>query len=290
MSFAVRLMAVWSICLSSLYAQDYSHTIEGNYPLTSQSFSPIKIGFTLSWNETGNRVDGVYSDNYFATSAPVTGTTTNKGRILNVAFAEPTQGIKSINLTMPQIGLFNGQAAVQITTTNAAGVPFDAGNIVTNMSSRVLNPVNAGARPCIVGFGVFSGFCGQFAGTISEVSDPKNRCNLIGKGITKLEMAHNTEIKLFQNVENNNLKGRVPHMLGRLPASPLSPNVNMTNRICGLVENTTFPQTGCKVLNLTGAFQEVGDTPNFTGTYSISDESTRATCRYSLNLFRDVAY
>jgi hypothetical protein len=258
--------------------------------VASQSFAPLTVNFTLSWNETGNRIDGVYSDNYFATSAPVTGTTSGGGRAFSIVFATPAQGIKAIKMGTNSIGVYNGPSMVSVTTMNVAGVPVDAANIGGQMRSRVLNPSTAGTQNCIVGFGVLSGYCGQYAGTITEVADPQQRCNLVGNGQTKLELGFNSQLRFFSNVRNNNLVGLPSQFAGRLPQNPMNGNVNIINRFCGPVPNTNFPERGCQLLQLTGAFQDIGDTLNFKGTYTIMDEYSRYTCRYEMNLNRDVTY
>ena len=290
MSLVVRFFVFWMLVFGSAFAQDYSNTLEGTYPVASQSFIPLTVNFTLQWNETGNRIDGVYTDNYFATSAPVTGTTTAAGRAFSVVFAAPAQGVKAIKLGTNQVGIYNGNVTTSVTTLNAAGVPVDIANITSNMNSRVLNPTLSGVQDCVVGFGVLSGFCGQYSGTITEVQDPQNRCHLTGQGPTKLEMGFDSQIKLFSNVVDNNLKGMPSQPIGKLPPSPLSGNVNLRNRICGPVANTNFPNRGCQILNLTGAFQDIGDTLNFTGTYTITDDYSRYSCRYEMNINRDIAY
>lgn len=292
MNLVVRLFAIWSICLTLAWAQeDYDFSLEGNYPINSQSFRPITVTYTIQWNEKGNRINGIYTDNYFGTSLPVTGTTTTFGRSLDVTLTEPVQGVETLNFLTSQVGLHNGDVTLVLTTRNSANIPLGQQNIEAVMGSRVMNPVTANDSSCIVGFGVLSGFCGQYAGTISEVYDPNNYCNLLEPGVTKLELGEDQSLRLYFQTSGNNLRGRPSHEIGKLPLTPMDENVDITGRICSVLPGVNFlgPEA-CKILNLTGAFQELGGSHNFTGTYTIRDEMTDYQCRYSLSLYRDVEY
>jgi hypothetical protein len=249
----------------------------------------MNVNFRVDWNEQGPRITGVYSDNYFATSANVVGTTNAAGRVLQVILPTPVNGVKTITLQTTATGLFNGTIPISISTRNVAGVPVDNPQAQATMSSQVINPSPAPGTTCITGFGALSGFCGLYAGTIAETRDVNNRCSLLGPGATRVELATNLEMRIYFNFQDTLVDIPV-HSLGALPASPTSSNVNLRQRTCNAIYGTAFPAQNCKVKNLVGSFLQIGDVHNFTGTYTIIDEVTGQNCNYTMNLNRSQAY
>ncbi len=286
----MKLFALLVLLFSNAWAQEeYAFTLQGNFPVSSQSFIPINVTYTISWNETGNRIDGIYTDDYFGTEVPVSGTTTSYGRSLEAVLPNPVQGVKTLNFIVTQVGQYNGQVNLTITLKNENGGPVNQVPDLAVMNSRILasTPDN---ESCSLGFGVLAGFCGQYAGTIKETSDANNRCNLLVPGVTKLVMNEDKTVRIYFNTQEGRLTGRPFHYLGLLPLGLSDPNVVMTQEACSPLPNTQFTTRNCKVLNLTGAFQESGETPSFTGTYTITERQTGLRCIYNLSLLRDIEY
>lgn len=283
MSLFVRFFALFIFWLNLAVAQtDYSFRSQGSFTITSQSFIPTTVNYVMEWNEIGNRIAGVYSDNFFSPSAPVNGSSSMAGRSFVVTLPNADRGVQSISMVTSQIGLYNGDITMTVTTRNAASVPVDVANVEANMTSRVLSTAagaGAGTSTCIVDFGVLSGFCGSYAGTIVETVDTNGRCDLLGGGVTNLVLLDDRSLRL-------NFAGKV-HDLGNIPPSLMLPNINLNKRNCGPLVNTTFFQNNCQIMNLTGSFMDMGETKGFQGTYTITDEVNGNTCAYNFNLLRD---
>lgn len=278
------------LTVSSLFAQTTPQfTLNGSYSVASQSLTPTPVNFTIEWNERGNMIEGTYSDNYFSTSTPVTGTSENYGRTLNITFPTVTQGIRSISMTTSQTGLWNNSVPLTVTTRNAAGVPVDNASTTAAMTSQPINPQAAAGGSCMLGFGTLSGYCGLYSGTVTENSDPANRCNLIGPGSTRLEMSLDGQLSLYFNFQTST-QGLPAHRLGPIPNSPLTNTMNRISRNCGSLTQTAFSSANCQTITLNGTFLDLGGTRNFTGTYTIMDEANKESCTYSMNLNRALAY
>lgn len=286
----MKLFALLVLLISSAWAQeDYAFTLEGDFPVSSQSFVPINVTYTIRWDESGNRINGIYTDDYFGTEVPVTGTTTSYGRSFEAVLPNAVQGVKTLNFIVTQVGQYNGQVNLTITLKNVTGGPVNQTPDLAVMNSRILASTTDN-ESCSLGFGVLAGFCGQYAGTISEAVDGANKCNLIVPGVTKLVMNEDKTVRIYFNTEGNRLSGRPFHYLGLLPLGLSDPNVEMTTQACSPLPNTSFTTDSCKELNLTGAFLDAGENPSFTGTYTITELQTGQRCSYNLKLLRDIEY
>lgn len=285
----MSVFGLFFFSLAALAQNSTQFSLQGTYSVSSQSLSPTPINFSISWNETGNKIEGTYSDNYFSQSSPVTGSTETFGRTFNIVFPTPTQGIRSILMTTAQTGIINTTIPLTIQTRNPAGVPVDNSSVNVSMTSQPYSPAASSTNACVLGFGTLTGYCGLYAGTISENHDPANRCNLLGPGSTRLELAIDTRLALFFNYQTTT-SGVPVHRLGAIPPSPLNNNLNVSARNCGTLAQTNFSSANCQTMILTGAFLDLGGTRNFTGTYTITDETNKETCTYSMNLNRDIVY
>jgi hypothetical protein len=286
----MKLFSLLVFLLSAAWAQEeYAFSLEGDYPVASQSFIPINVTYTIRWNETGNKIEGIYTDDYFGSEIPVTGTTTSYGRSLEAVLEDPLRGVKTINFIVTQVGQYNGQVNLTITLKNESGGPVNQTPDLGRMNSRVLNPA-AEKEGCSLGFGELAGYCGQYAGTISEAIDGANKCNLLVPGVTKLVLNKDKTVRIYFNTEGNRLSGRPFHYLGLLPAVMRDSNVILKTQVCSPLPNTQFTTDSCKEINLTGAFLDQDDTPSFTGTYTIKKLETGEICSYNLNLLRDIEY
>lgn len=282
----MKLFALLVFLFSTAWAQEeYGFQLSGDFPVTSQSFRPINVTYTIRWKETGNRINGIYTDDYFGSEIPVTGTTTSYGRSLEAVLPNPVQGVKTLNFIVTQVGQYNGQVNLTITLKNVTGGPVNQTPDLAVMNSRILNSANDDDA-CTLGFGILAGFCGQYAGTITETSDGEEKCNLLVPGVTKLVMNEDKTVRIYFNTEGSRLEGRPFHYLGLLPVAINSPNVVLSTQACAPLPNTEFTTKTCKALNLTGAFLDQDDTPSFTGTYTITNQQTGERCIYNLNLLR----
>ncbi len=262
----------------------------GNFSLFASRYSPIQASFTLIWNETGNAIEGTYSDNVFAANAGVTGMISGGKRIFQVVFATPDlkHGVKSLQIETPDIKGMAPNLSTTILAKDINGRSIESTNILAgiNQDNALTFQAQQATEQCALGFGALTGFCGLYAGNLIESNDGGNVCQL---GSTRLELALNGELSFYFNY-NGSLTGIPRHNFGSILGVPMSQNINTTVRHCGPLPGTNMNSAGCKTLHLVGSFQDFGSIKNFSGTYDIRDEVTGNSCGYSMNLGRDVIY
>ncbi len=275
------------------FAQEFKYHLEGSFATSAnpETMEPTIVNYSMNWNETTSAIQGIYQDNYFAKDGPKTlsGTVANNGRTFNVIFSEEINEVKSITFKTIQTGLANGSIPITITTRNNIGVPIDAPNTFALMTTRNLVDQNPDDSTCILGFGALTGYCGLYNGTIREISDTRDRCNLLTTGNARLELATNTSFNFYPNYLAGNTNLEV-HNIGNFLPSPQNSSINISSRVCTSIPGTTFVDLNCKILNLTGVFFEQITTVLFTGTYTITDEVNGDFCSHGMNLTREVPY
>jgi hypothetical protein len=284
----MKLLIICFFISLSAFSQTYRFRLEGTYSLTPGT-SPAAVNFTLQWNEFDTQIRGIYKDNYYSGSANVEGITSTGNRTMNVIFPDAVNGAKNITFLSSQTQPVNGAMPLSITVRDASGA-----TILTNNISGIMSSVNASNGPdgtlCSVGFGSLTGFCGLYAGTVTEGADANNRCNLVGDGSLRMELSTDKSVNIFLNYTNS-IQGLPVHRLGAIPLTSLSPNIDQRSRNCGTLAGTSFFTGNCQSLQLTGSFNETsGSGRTFTGTYTITDETSAETCTLSLNLERSTAY
>lgn len=269
------------------FAQGYRMT--GNFTLFGNTFAPLRATYTLMWTEDETFIEGRYSDDVLGANIGVTGSIINGKRTFQIVFPtpDPRRGVKSLAMETTATPGMHPTAQVSVLAKSLNGVPLQSAIVFSNITPDVNAIAEAQeATDCAVGFGALTGFCGLYAGNISEGGDTGNLCQLLGP---RLELATNGELSLYFNY-NGTLRGIPRHEFGSLLGMPLSQNINTTIRHCGPLPGTNMNSVGCQTLKLVGSFQDFGTVSNFTGTYDIRDEVTGNTCSYSMNLGRDVVY
>lgn len=288
----MKALLLFLLTFSSFsFAQGYRMT--GNFTLFGASFSPIRSTYTISWNESNNFIEGRYSDNVLASNVGVTGTVLNGKRTFQVVLPtpDPRHGVKSLTIEAPDSTGMNPNVSTTIVSKDMNGIPIESTVVFSGISPDTLASIQAQQATlandhCSTGFGALTGFCGLYAGNMSETTDTGNLCQLTG---TRLELATSGDLSFYFQY-NGSLRGIPRHFFGSLLGTPVDQNINSTIRHCGPLPGTNLNSAGCQTLRLVGSFQDFGTLKNFSGTYDIRDEVTGNTCSYSMTLARDVIY
>lgn len=274
MSFLLRFLLILTYFLTfSLLAQESPNTIRGSFTIPNETLTPTNVNFTINWNEIGGTIQGQYDDNFFARTNNLSGELSADGRRFDIVFDQAEQDIKSLSIFTPITSLNQNQIPVTVTLKDNLGNVITSENIVSTLTtSDVAQP-----SPCSVGFGVLTNYCGIYSGFINETKDEANRCNILGN--TKMELTTNGNIILNPF-----------HSLGSLPLSPMSPDINIIRRNCGVLAGTTFLTNNCQRQNLKGSFIDNNGIRSFVGSYRIIDETNGESCTYSFSFTREVTY
>jgi hypothetical protein len=278
----------------SVFAQSFQYRMEGSFQTIAgpgTPTTPSTVNYSVNWNETATTLQGLYKDNYFTQVGPsiVTGTVEPSERKMNVIFPEAMNRVKSILLTSIEKRNTDGSIPIKVETRDNLGTTIDNPPINFALLTTIQEGISKiNTEHCDVGFGVLTGYCGLYDGTINEISDSAaNRCHLLETGNPRLEIGEDAVIKLYLNYIPGTFS-KTFHTIGSLPLSPESNNININSHYCADLPGTTFPLGDCHALNLSGEFRlEGGQTPRFTGTYTIVDDVTGESCSYGLTLKRE---
>ena len=292
MSISIRFLTLLIMLLVSQLAfsqsKSYQYQLDGTYSANLPGLtSPQAIRFTLLWNERNGSIEGAYGDTFFTSNSPVTGTAGNTGRVFNIQLPRRIQNVSNIAISSNIANLSGGTLPVQIMMRDVVSQTVDTANIsgVVNVRDELDNPPPSA---CDVGFGVLSGYCGLYKGTLSEISDSGNNCNLPDYGF-RFELNADARTNIYFYYSNTTI-GIPSHALGALPSAPLSAELNLNTRHCGVLVGTNFTADNCQTMNLAGTFIEVGNGRNFRGRYTIIEETTGNTCTYNINVDRETGY
>ena len=285
MTVLIRLLMLFSLSISA-FAQDFEKKMEGSFSLNTSDISPPTVNFSISWNEANGEIQGIYSDNYFVSSAEVSGSSLLQGKSFLVDFPIVTNGVRSIAIMA--IGSGPGSAPLTLTLRDTFGNASSIHNVTAVMTGASIGEVEENVS-CSVGFGDLTGYCGLYAGNINEISDNRALCYRVDSSATRLELAANMEMRMYLGYRDT-IVGLPSHPLGSLPISPVTGEVSLTGRNCGELSGTRFPAGSCQTISLSGSFTELVGVKRFNGTYVISDDETEQSCTYSLTLDREVAY
>lgn len=271
----------------SAFAQEFQYRLEGSFVSGNST-----VNYFINWNETDATIQGLYQDNLLARGPKLlSGSVTVSGRTMSVILPEDVLGVRSISLETPVSGDINGSVPVNIKTSDSIGRVIGSARTF----AMVTKPFNRGAQSiqntnqCTVGFGALTGFCGIYEGSMNEIYDNRQRCDLVSGGNYRLELAADTVFRLYLNYIPG-LPVTEFHNIGAFLPSPTSNTINITGRNCSVLPGTTFIPNNCKTINLNGVFLNQISNISFTGTYTISDEVTADTCSYSLMLHREIVY
>ena len=272
----------------SAFAQEFQYRLEGSFASNATT-----INYTVNWNETSTTLQGLYQDNLFAKGpTTLTGVMSATGRTMTVILPTETFSVRQISLQTPMVSTSTGSIPMNITTRDNIGRIVDApSNMAMMTTMQVATAPRAGTNDgsCVVGFGALTGFCGLYNGTINEISDNRERCNILTSGNPRLELAADTVFRLYLNYIPGAPSPEL-HTIGAFLPSPQSSTINVTSRNCTNIPGTTFIPTNCKTVNLNGIFFDQAGTLTFSGTYSIADEVTADSCTYTMSLTREVTY
>lgn len=291
MSISIRLLTLTILFLSSMLVQaqtpNYQYQLDGSFAITLPNLASRSVRFTMLWNEKNSVVNGVYQDDLFSTGSPVTGIAGMQGRVFNIRLPRIIQGIVNISITTNLSNLTGGNLPLMVFMRDQAL------NTITQATTSSIVTIRADYVPptesaCDVGFGVLSGACGLYSGRLNEVTDSANVCSLPDYGF-RLELSADATTNLY--FYYSDIVPRTPvHKLGAFPTAPVTSNVNVTTRHCGMLVGTSFSEGTCQVMSLTGNYTDVGAGKNFQGRYQITEESSGANCVYDITVDREKAY
>lgn len=263
--------------------------LKGSYFFRGGEKKPVT--FKLRWVEDDGRVTGIYSDNRFTNRAVVNGFASDNGRTFEIILPQMDGGVKSFSLLTSSAGPSETgkQIPLQLVTRDMKGNPlstakFEAQFVEITAGGRE-NAQAQEARPCSEGFGELSGYCGRYGGMISEEFDSGRVCDLISRKDLRLEVDNEANV-IFHTEEPNDRHSSQDHLIGRIPSDTPSRTVDIMSRHCRPLPGTNFPGDDCKRINLIGTFTNRDGNPHFVGTYSIIDEKTDRSCRYSMTFDR----
>lgn len=267
----------------NLLAQDQQYVLKGNLDKNVQ--------FTLVWSEYEGKVTGTYQDNYYSNKVPLRGVAGDLGRILLVTLPQETKGVRTISFLGSDLKGSKGSALIPVSVVlrDDKGKPVKTTSIeanLTGMTQTVLAQKQEEAN-CQEGFGTLAGFCGIFAGMLTEDADTQNKCNLLAYNNARLILESTGEMNLSLG-EVNSVVQNPSHRLGRISYDPQSTNVDLLTRICRPLPGTTFGGDDCKRLNLIGYFSITNKGKRFAGSYLIIDEKTNQSCRYTLSMDQEI--
>ena len=286
MTVLIRLLILFSLSIPA-FAQDFEYRMEGSFALNTSDISPPTVEFSINWNEANGEILGVYSDNYFVSSAPVNGSTILQGKSFLVDFPIVTNGVRSLSIMA--VGSGPGRVPLTLSLLDTYGNPSSIHNISAVMTRTSGDEVADENVSCSVGFGALTGYCGIYGGDIDEVSDRSALCFNVESESNKLVLAQSLDMNLYLGYRDT-IAGLPAHPLGSLPVSPITGEVNMTGRNCGELPGTRFSSESCQTLTLSGNFTELVGVKRFSGTYVITDDLSDQSCTFSLTLDREVTY
>lgn len=279
-----KIILFFVLCLSmNLLAQDQQYVLKGSLDKNIQ--------FTMVWNEYEGRVSGTYEDNFYTKQIPMRGVAGDLGRIFLVTLPQENKGVRTISFLGTDLKGTKGSAMVPVSVVlrDDKGKPVKTTSIegnLTAMTQTVLAQKQETAN-CQEGFGDMAGFCGVFAGMLTEEVDTQNKCNLLAYNNARLILNDQGEMSLSLGEVNNVVTPPI-HRLGRLPVDPQNTNVDLLTRTCRPLPGTTFNGDNCKRLNLIGYFTITNRGKRFAGSYILIDEKTNQTCRYTLSMDQEI--
>jgi hypothetical protein len=258
-------LSSWSI------AQVYKYQMKGSY-----NVGPF-VEYSLEWNEERGKISGTYSDNYFMDSVEVEGST----RRFDVKLPVSRKGIHSLTFLVPDAK--EKVISVGVISRDKKGDPL----ITTKSHAHFTTTTQKQeGEDCEEGFGELTGYCGIYAGLVTEDQDYRNKCNLLFADGVRLELRHDSSFLLLLGLPGH-LSDRPEHFIGHLPVNPKSTRVDIRSRSCKPLQGVNANGDSCKQLRLSGEFTLNGMSKRFKGTYSIREEGTNNLCIYGLSMFKD---
>ncbi len=280
MYFFLSGVASWG-----LFAQTYQYQLKGSFNL-----GPAKqraVNYVLRWSEENGTISGAYSDNVFSSQAKVTGEESVSGRIFEVKFPEKKNGVKSLIILTSlarhpsAVTLF----PVGVVARDEIGNPLSTFKTTSEFMTTSFRSLaqQQEENSCFDGFGVLAGYCGVYAGLLTEEQDRRNRCNLLFSDAIRLELTSEAMVVLHLG-EVNEFFSSPAHAIGRLPVNPPKSSIDLMSRSCAPLSGVNSSGPSCKILHLMGSFSLVKGGRHFKGEYTIQEEGTNNICRYGLSM------
>jgi hypothetical protein len=278
-----KILSLLTFFFSFLAFGQHEYQLKGSFEIEGSKQKPVV--YTLRWSEEENQISGKYSDNYYTDSAPVEGSVNNLGRLFKVELPEEEKGVKSIAILASEARLSDTATTlpVSVVTRDKKGNPLTTTGVAANFIGLSTVAQRQEEADCRENFGELAGFCGIYAGVISEQFDPRGLCDLMTSTAVRLELDDEGSVFLHLNRVSEIITTPVHH-IGRLRAEPESTIVDVLSRSCRPLPGIDFPGDNCKRLNLRGSFTTERDEQHFEGTYTITDEATDISCRYGLSM------
>lgn len=285
MSIFITLSLLFSSLAFAQIKTNYAYKLDGTYMLESSVIRPVK--FSLRWNEKDGKIDGIYLDNYFTRTTDIRGSARDSGRSFTVPLEAPVKGVKTIHILSGHTAQADSATTVpmSIITRDIKGNPLTTveseGQIISLAHREEL--MQEQEAECEEGFGKLAGYCGLYGGMISQNIIPGQECNLLRSNAVRLELTTDGEFLLHLD-RNPVVVNRPAHYIGRIGFNPQSNGVDVLSRSCRPLADVNFPGDNCKILNLVGTLSRKGNDRHFEGSYVITDEATKRSCKYNLSL------
>ena len=279
----MKILTLISLFFSfNLFAQEQHYQLKGSIG----THDP----FTLKWTEKEGKAMGTFSDNLYADSAVARGISGDLGRIFVVTFPEEINGVRTITFLGSDLKGDKGSVLVPVTVVlrDDTGKPVSSAIIEANLTG--MNDIQVAQRQeekCHVGFGALSGYCGVYSGMLVEELDPKNKCNLLSFNTYRFVLDENAEIGLSLG-EMSAIVNPPIHRIGRVFTDIDSTSIDLLSRNCKPLAGISFAGEDCKRLHLFGVFSSTLKVKQFVGKYSITDEKTNESCRYSISMDQEL--
>lgn len=262
--------------------------LKGSYFFRNGEKKPVS--FNLRWIEKEGRITGFYSDDRFTERAAVTGVSTDNGRTFEIILPQANAGLKSFSLLTSSVTASDTgkQIPLQLVTRDLKGNPLTTAKFeaqFTEITPKGEAAQAQQARPCTDGFGEMEGYCGRYGGMISEEFDSGRLCDFLTTKNLRLEVDNEANV-IFHTDQPDDRHVSQDHLIGRIPSDTPSRSVDIMSRHCRPLPGTNFPGDDCKRINLIGTFMTRNGNPHFIGTYSIIDEKSDRSCRYSMTFDR----
>lgn len=265
------------------FAQSYNYQLKGSYKIDGSQKKPVH--FTLEWSEDDGKISGNYGDDTFIKNVKVVGIEKNIGRTILVTFPDERKGVRSLTLLVSDMKA--NQTAktfpISVVARDRKGNP-----VITTETSATFTALSRVAQnqeetTCQEGFGALAGYCGVYAGLLTEERDRRNRCNLLFVDAVRLELREDQTLVLHLG-EAGTIVEEPIHVIGRLPANIGTNSIDVLSRTCRPLPGVNASGDSCKRLNLAGTFSMRGSNKHFQGTYTIREEGTNNVCVYGLSM------
>lgn len=257
--------------------------LKGSYNLKSDVKKPIH--FALSWNEEKGKIDGTYGDDYFIKNVRIVGIEKSIGRTILVTFPDERKGVRSLTLLVSdmQKNQTGESFPVSVIVRDAKGNPVTTTESTATFTADTRVAQRQEEERCQEGFGALAGYCGIYAGLLTEERDRRNKCNLLFVDAVRLELREDQTLLLHLG-EAATIVQEPIHVIGRLPVNSGTNTIDVLSRSCRPLPGVNASGDSCKRLNLRGTFTMRGANKHFQGTYTIQEEGTNNVCVYGLSM------